>query len=285
MRTCATCRAEKPRGEYPSPQARRCTACLREAAEASKCGVCRKPLPLDAKGQPRKTCGEAECVRKRLARSGRKGARVKTQRARQRKRRRCTHCGVLKAKTTENFSPASRDRQTGEVSRLSHVCKPCAAALKRDRYRSDPQAREKALARARERRERILDRIASDEEFAVSWIERRRGYERDRQARQKLAPSEPERVTLKGGPRLPGPPLARAVVREAERRGVDLDVLAEVIGTHGRRVRAWQAGENVELVAADAALVELDVLWWDVWDPEEHPVAAAAFEGDMATAA
>ncbi len=82
---------------------------------------------------------------------------------------------------------------------------------------------------------------------------------------------------------LPSAPLAAFIDALAARehadlgRGMDTDVQAlavaricERAGISDRLLRAWRLGERptVPLERADAVLVGLDVLWWEVWTEE-----------------
>lgn len=219
-------------------------------------------------------------------RIGAKGNAERARRFRRSRRKRCSACGKLKPRSTEYFSP-SRRGPNGEVTLLSHMCKPCAAAQKRDQYASDKAYRAESLARAKRQRERIEARCAVDPEFAAEWAEKRRRWDRERAARLRDAPPEPEPLrVVHGGPRLPGQPLGEAIERAARFVEGGLEPLCELVGVAPRTVYAWKTGErSAELVNADGVLEALDLLWWDVWDPAHYPEVAAVFEGEEAAAA
>lgn len=257
---------------------------------SSVCVVCRRPVPLSAKGEPRKVCAKpSDCATVLRKRIGARGNAVKARRWRQSSAARwkvCPCCGVRKARTSENFAVAKR-APDGSVTTLDSTCKPCRAAEARDRYASDPERRRKVLARAKRQRERIEARCAVDPEFAAEWAEKRRRWDRERAARLRDVLPEPEPLrVVHGGPRLPGQPLGEAIERAARFVEGGFEPLCELVGVAPRTVYAWKTGErSAELVNADGVLEALDLLWWEVWDPERYPEVVAVFEGEEAAAA
>lgn len=76
--------------------------------------------------------------------------------------------------------------------------------------------------------------------------------------------------------RLPSAPLVAMIDRiaTAETIGYDADVVVDVIrdraGIHSRVLSGWRTGErpDVPFEQADAVLIALDVLWWEVFDED-----------------
>ena len=109
------------------------------------------------------------------------------------------------------------------------------------------------------------------------WRASRPGYSRKK--RLGIAP---------GGPELPVAPLAALLDRMIE-RGTDSGVLCDRLGISDRTLRAWRVGDrrSVRLDLADRILLELGLLWFDVWtpdDPESYQRAVEVWEGQEAAA-
>ena len=274
-RECSTCHEVKPRAEYESPRARRCAACTEAARSASVCGVCGVSLPLKAKGQPQRECAAQACrdeTRRRAvaaAHAARRAAyAARTELA-------CSWCETVKPWDDDHYSP--RQRINGVTTKRDTVCKPCQAAIVRDRYHADPERRRQNLARARARQKEIARRMDADPEYAEQVREQRREWARSARARQD---AEPVRFDP-GAAVLPGRPLGEFVTLRAQTTPGGMDALAARLQVSHKTVAAWRAGErDVAVGIADAALVALDVLWFDVWDPDKHPEAAAVFDPD-----
>lgn len=82
-----------------------------------------------------------------------------------------------------------------------------------------------------------------------------------------------------GGPPLPAQPLMVAIDEWMAREGLSDVAAAALIGTADRRFREWRHGGNTRLAIADAALVAMDLLWFDVWPEDQYPDVAAIWEG------
>lgn len=96
-------------------------------------------------------------------------------------------------------------------------------------------------------------------------------------------------------PSLPGRPLAEAILRQARREehetqfaalnGIGrMNTVCKRVGISERNVRRWMSGtqDGVTFDRADYILIQLGLLWFDVWtddDPEGHAIARWAFEG------
>lgn len=82
----------------------------------------------------------------------------------------------------------------------------------------------------------------------------------------------------------PGPPLAAALESYAARTGRPMSQMMEWAGSSYKRFEDWRAGAGVKFDRADRALSLTDLLWWEVWPPEEFPEVAAIFEPEAVAA-
>lgn len=83
---------------------------------------------------------------------------------------------------------------------------------------------------------------------------------------------------------LPAAPLSMAVERWLSREialGGERPALVACLGADDRTLWDWREGKrrSVELPLADRILTALDVLWFDVWDPEVFPDVVRFWEG------
>lgn len=86
---------------------------------------------------------------------------------------------------------------------------------------------------------------------------------------------------------LPAAPLA-AALRDYLSRNVSMEHGGKMVTRHvllgmgiqQRTYYAWCAGEraSARFNVADAALLGMNLNWWDVWDPVEYPEVARQFE-------
>ncbi len=262
-------------------------------------GVCRECLSLEAE-QTREKKKQAEQQRKTFKQDGRWV-------------RRCRLCGEVKA-LEEGFYRA-RAVPTGRLSEdFQYDCRACQ--IKRvDGYQSemwkvDPAFRERRNAERRAWRARNEDRevvyrrrarekVRSDPERYKAQLEMQRIGRRLRAERE----GRSMRAVVLGthtGIRLPMGPFRTKVIEAALRQRqfehnpmglVDgestndniIGATAEFFGVSERRLWAWRAGSsNLDADAAERALIAMDLLWWEVWEPgdEGYEEARAYFEGD-----
>lgn len=228
-------------------------------------------------GRHRKVCDRNECRAQALAAAGRIGGQRK--RARAPGTHTCPHCARTLPRNGRHFYAARRDKETGEVTRWDCVCKRCQKAIQREKYHSMPGRRARHLAAARRQRERIEARRREDPAFDAEF--RRKRKEWNRRARSGGS-RKPDRVPDRASPRLPGRPLAEAITRlierdrpeEAELSTRTIEAVCERLGVSSKSYSRWLDGGQVQLDVADTALARGGLLWFDVWDPAEHPEVA-----------
>jgi hypothetical protein len=254
-----------------------------------RCAVCDGGLPRPRQeSRPRVICDEPEC-RLAAARYGsaigiRRRARIYAERYGDRTTYTCSLCGVEKPLTLEHFTVDKRNPD-GTVARWARWCRPCkrgqwkayrqrhadrvrqhyreASAMRADRMKSDPEYAERVRAVQRQaaaKRRRLKADVVREQNAA---------YRRRRRARGDTvaAPADAPVVWSKRDS-LAGAPLVAALAAYAHREEVALGEVAERIGMSDRAFRRWETGERASLTAADAALIEMGLCWWDVWDPE-----------------
>lgn len=282
---CRTCGERKPADEFKGPYAKRCKACIREVHNAT-CKACGGPAGVTAQQVPRARtyCSRPECI----AQAGR-DARARRKPAPKRSTRRCPCCAQVKPLTAEHWSPVKRG-EDGSVEKWYSWCKPCTTAIHRERYHSDPEYRRRHAVHSARVHERVRERMRTDAEFAEqtrqAWRERTKRYrERLRQADEQPE-GEVVRMSQAGGERIPSAPLVAAIDREVERSDRPVGVVCESIGVNERRVTAWRSGEYklVALDLVDRVLIGLDLLWWEVYSPDEFPQVAEIFEPEAVAA-
>lgn len=92
---------------------------------------------------------------------------------------------------------------------------------------------------------------------------------------------------------VPVAPLVSAILAKESRMNPDrhghdrsLLVLLERCSLHERVFRRWRSGEatSTSIDRADRVLIGLDLLWWDVWPPDEYPAVAAIFDPEAVAA-
>lgn len=280
---CRTCGQRKPADEFKGPYAKRCKACIRAVHNAT-CKACGGPAGVTAQEVPRARtyCSKPECI----SQAGR-DSRAKRKPPPKRTTRRCPSCATVKPLTAEHWSPVKRG-EDGSVEKWYSWCKPCTTAIHKERYHSDPEYRRRHAEYSARVHERTVERMREDEEFAERtrqlWRERTRRYKQRKRAGITLSPVV-ERVQA-GGEKIPCAPLLGALDREAARSGRPVGMVCESIGVDERRVTAWRSGEYklVALDLVDRALIGLDLLWWEVYPPDEFPQVAAIFEPEAVAA-
>lgn len=275
VRRCRTCLEYLPQEAFAGHLARRCNDCWAQIRNA-RCVRCDEPAGVSTSGKPREfcePCRRANLVEVRLAR-GRKPLPS---------HRECPVCARRKPLTEEHFSIDERDPD-GKPIAFHRYCRSCKAAEQRDRYHNDPQFRQQTLERNARQRAKTRQRAAADPDFAQRRREYHREHSRRFRERRRQQP-EPFRSD-DGGGMLPVEPLADAIRRELEHLterdfcDAPLEVVAAICGTTDRTIRAWLASERIEvrLNIADRALIGLNLLWFEVWDPADYPDAARLWE-------
>lgn len=83
---------------------------------------------------------------------------------------------------------------------------------------------------------------------------------------------------------LPGVPLGDALRGYAARTGRLLRDSQSWCGVSLKSISRWEDGGAVEFDNADLVLSLTDLLWWEVWPPEEFPEVAAIFEPEAVAA-
>lgn len=83
---------------------------------------------------------------------------------------------------------------------------------------------------------------------------------------------------------LPAGPLVEALKDFARRTGRRMTDAGVWAGSDYKAVTSWQAAGRVSVDRADRALVLTDLLWWEVWPPEDFPHVAAIFEPEAVAA-
>lgn len=85
-------------------------------------------------------------------------------------------------------------------------------------------------------------------------------------------------------PQLPGRPLGEAMRAYARRTGRPLTCSMEWCGSSDKAITRWAKGGRVDYETAERALAWTDLLWWDVWPPDEYPEVAAIFDPEAVAA-
>jgi hypothetical protein len=295
-RSCMACGREKPRTDF-APYGKRCNDCIAAVLASSKCNICGRVAGLTTSGRPRKICDRPECQYQARVNASQKGhAKLRAKQGR-RVSKICPACGVRKPLTSDHWSPATYHKD-GSVRKWDGYCRSCKRAEVRDRYHSDKNVRAKALARAAKQRAAEWERRRSDPEYDALIRERRRQRSAKRRAE---AAMRPRLIRLPGVdakmPRVPVGPLIAAIdayvnahapqfAGQVAKTDDTHATLCERIGVSDRTIRAWRSGgrTHANLDSADRLMIELDLLWWEVFD-ERWPAdvveeARQAFEGD-----
>lgn len=285
VKTCMTCKELRWRSEYAYGVAKRCLSCQKRLARA-KCKNCGDLVELTTRRRPKKFCAKPECQKARWLYCGGISGKKRSARCRARKTQTCSACGVAKPRTTEFFTPIVRDRDTGEVSRFHPWCRKCFNATRREQQKTDEAHRLQRAAERRARYERQRQMFAEDREAYEAFRERRREIERAYAARRRAKRRNSEHAesrpapTSGHGPNIPARPLMAVIASWQERERLDDLTAAERLGVSDRRMREWRKdGAWTRLEIADKCLIALDLLWWEVWDPEEYPEVARIWEG------
>lgn len=188
----------------------------------------------------------------------------------------------MKPNTIQFFSVQKRD-ESGGVLRFNATCRSCKNALDRDRYAASPEERRKRQARYDRWFARHTERRATDPEYDRAWRERRAGYARDAAERLQADWDTPEeQASYAEGPEMPAGPLISALDAWRDREKMTDAAVATAIGIDDRRLREWRSGraQSVRMSIADAALVAMDLLWWECWPEGDFPEVAAIWEGE-----
>ncbi len=288
-RACRTCGLELPWSEYRDVHARQCEGCRHRKGTCRCCGGPTEQK-RDRSGHFRAYCDRGECQAVKLTVAGLANAAAWAERARRRRKKRCPCCGLDKPLTAEHwyFYDSARAKPS---HRHDAYCIPCRRADQNARYKTSERRKASARARAARQREQIEARRAADPEFDREYRAQRNRWSRERKARLRAEAANPTPPPLvRGGPKLPAPPLAEVLVAAAERdrpppgldsRRVDGDqcigLICERAGVPERTLHRWRYGEvgAVQLAVADQVLQRLDLLWFDVWPPERFPEVAA----------
>jgi hypothetical protein len=284
-RKCLKCKDQKWPAEFETIYAKRCMEC-RDALALSKCQNCGGPTGADR--NPRKYCMAPECQEAKALNRARLGGQRRSARIAGLKTKRCPACGKSKPRTLEHFTISER-HVDGTVKRLMGLCRPCKRAYDAALYAINDDVREAARARNRGRYARAKERMQVDPEFAermrAQGRERSRRYkERRRQQRDVGTFRATENAKDAGwsgnGPPMPAGPLMAALDEYKRVEGLTDDALAARIGTTPRRLYEWRLpGSTTRMSLVDAALVEMDMLWFDIYPEDEFPEVAAIWEG------
>jgi hypothetical protein len=294
-RRCMTCRVFKPFAMFSGPAARRCNTC-RHRAKTAPCIVCGDLAGEAVRGYPRKICDKPAC-RSALSSKNRKTVIVLAAREREAlKTKRCPNCERRKPATLEHWAPGGMGFD-GKI-RLDSYCRPCRAALSRDRARN-PETRARTRESGRKKREQLKARRAADPVFDAQFRAKRREWERKSRAKRKALDAAGVPAVEHhhpGGVQIPALPLAVFIEREVSKTqnrlnghapamDTTLEKICMKFGIASRRLREWreQPGCKVSLDVADRVITNADRLWFDIYDaelfPVEHQLAALAFEG------
>lgn len=191
----------------------------------------------------------------------------------------CKACGIRKEPAA--FDPARR-WPDGSVRYLASKCKPCRRQeSNRSRRAAWAANREEARRKQREKRRQQM----ADPAFRARDL-------RQRRERRAIAAAQAGRTLRLLAPpanpteRLPARPLLDAMARLAELEQRDVHTIARRAGMRDRLVYELTTRQEprVSIETADRALLNLDLLWWEVWDPQAHPDVQQIFEPE-ATAA
>lgn len=297
---CPTCRAT-PTAPPPS-HARACFACLQtKPAEAFPFGPGRNRAKTGPGKYRRRSAVCAECQAERAQRkAAKRQARITTWELDGAMVRRCGHCQEVKP--LEEGYYVSRRKASGEAVR-DHRCKECQkqriAEIKRA-MKATPEGRAKQAEwqaawrkrhpeRAAELQRQHRLRVAADPERRARANESTRmGHRLRRERRDGVPVTELRHPQRKGiydtdRERVPSLPL----VREIE-RAIDLqskgdpggmgenqndratEAVCARVGVADRILARYRNGAwpTVGLSKADGILVELGLLWWEVWNEQ-----------------
>jgi hypothetical protein len=86
------------------------------------------------------------------------------------------------------------------------------------------------------------------------------------------------------GRRIDGKPLAAQLDRIAATRGLLLGDASVWAGVDQVTISLWRRGGLATLHTVDRVLCTTDLLWWDVWPPDEYPEALGIFDPQEAAA-
>jgi hypothetical protein len=184
---------------------------------------------------------------------------------RRRYRQRMDTDPVFREKVRKKSADDYRRRvETGDVEQMRALAR-AAARRHRERLKRDPDR----LARARETA-RINSRLRRERVDGINVTE----------LRVDAVPMPRDWFSIRLV--LPGPPLAAAMRRYAEKHDVSMTSVCEHAGFPLRSYTRWDNGEGASVPAIDAALTEMDMCWFEVWTEESgaYELARAVFEAD-----
>lgn len=284
-RKCRSCCEVRWRAEFDNLYTKRCVYCTRRLMKAAHCKSCGDPSGLTMERKPRRFCGKPECQKARRAEVGEAVAKAAARKMEARNSKVCPVCAKRKPLTDEFWSVGRRTRDGAE--RFESYCRTCKAADARVRYATNEERRERARERARQHREDVMRRRAEDPAFNAAWLERKREQsarerevKRQRRAEAKRRAEQPQHGSSGTGPEMPARPLMVLIDAWMEREGLTDLAAAARLGTSDRRFRDWRKGGNTRMSIVDKALIAMDMLWWEVWSPDEYPEVAKIWEGE-----
>ena len=297
---CHRCGSEKPAGRGR----RLCDEC--EPVAAPK--PCRKCGEVKPKMRGRTMCDDCAEAERWRAQKRRRGKRAM-------QRKPCRGCGRPKGDGQRRiYCDACRaDRQAPRTCRTCGVnpittprakqcdtCRALAPQRKREYVRAykarkraeDPTYADRVREWERRSRQKAAARRKRDKQAADRLRERRRlSYRLRRERRDGIHVDKIRYTPARSMPQsrsrvlLPVAPLLGAIEARAEREGEPAFTFAtRSVGVEERQWTRWKSGESRSVLASDAdrVLIALDLLWFDVWAPEDdgYGAARAAWEGE-----
>lgn len=222
---------------------------------------------------------------------------------------RCTACVLPKQRARRRQDP-ERERELARAGYARRMADPvlrerrraAEAAYKARRMAEDPEgerARRRELQRqARERRKKNPAAMRRYRETA-RMDARLRAERAGRTMRSSEKVRERDEVAAGRMPFLPAKPLGdvlEARIQKAlagrEYGGVEgstqptRETVCQGYGATIRDLLDWKSGrrEGVRFDTAERVMIALDLLWFDIWPPEEFPEVAAVFDHDAQAA-
>lgn len=211
------------------------------------CQVCHAPMLPCSKRRPRKLCERPECMREQRRRQCQMAKEARARNVAQRKKKRCPVCDRDKPLTREHWTPK---RARSGVLVWCGWCKPCSAAIARDRYHAKPEVRERHLRAAERQRARGGGTVRNPGAHRALRAER----ERRRRRADHM-------------PRLPAGPLVELVAYLSDEKALSVAETCAVLGFTDRTLRDWREGRrataqwDVADQACQAAGVAMEALW------------------------
>lgn len=247
------------------------------------------PLPLSASGEVRRCCPTMTCQRQLIRETrhlAHRGHFAKGDKA-------CPRCTNSYPRTPAYWYVSKRDAEGHPVS-LDGYCKTCRKARTREVYRDDPHYRQRTIDRAAEQRRVMMARRQADPQYDAEMRARKAAHSREQRRWRREHPVEGS-VASSGWSSEPmdARPIVAAMETFALARGESLE--ATFGPSLARSARRWRSESRFASASVvDRALVLMDVLWWEVYDPRGRyyrcmsPLewldavdgAALAFEGE-----